>query len=350
MKHGELNYFLAALTVSIITGCGGGGGGSDDENTSDESALLPVQNETVVVETPSLYNGVTTAILINQENAETITRVFLSGSNNASIQSAQSANTEPSQSLKRQMGGTTTYNQANTLTTLNDTDEASDTDEPLIEVIEGEVSGTNTVEDYRGGSKIGKLIFNFSNFDNGSGETLYGKVTYEAASYNQQFDLVTDLTITYYELRKTQLFQDNTITGTLKYYYNDQTGSQTFTANYDTQNNNSVETLRFENLATEINVVGKIDEETYVFSESTSGRIFLSSFGYFDITTQSPLLCVQCDKAEYLEGGTVQLKGKNNSDMILTVLNSDQVQAIIDEDGDDNYESTLIFNFANLGL
>ena len=335
-----VRFFGASLLALTISGCGGGSGSS--------SPLTAAQDGGNGEESASLYQGATTPIAINQSNAETITRVLLSGSNETSNQSAQTPVAPETFTPKKQLNTLITIRKSNAFNAQIEADTV--TSHPTTEVTYGQISGTNTIEDYTNGEPIGKIIFTFDDFNDGDEETVNGRVTFDAASYNEQYDIVTDSTITFDELRTQTTVSDETISGSSTYYFNEQTGSQTFTVNWASKNNITGESFRFENLASVINVFNRTEEGNYIFSESISGRIYISSLGYFDIITQSPFLCEECEDSKYLEGGAIQLKGANNSDILISVLADNKIQALLDEDGDDFYESTLTFEFSNLGL
>jgi hypothetical protein len=184
MKYPFSRVFGASLVALTLAGCG-------SKENSDES---PAQIIETAEEDKSIYQGVDTPVSIDQGNAETLARVLLSGSNDTPRTSV--ALQAKAQSVSKQLNSTNSGKTSNTYSALTEITTQSEANEPVVEVIYGSISGTNTVEDYAKGAKTGIVKFTFDEFNNGNGETVYGKLEYNAIVYDPTFELVTESTYT----------------------------------------------------------------------------------------------------------------------------------------------------------
>jgi len=339
MNKGTFKLLGIVFIILVLAGCGGGGSGGSSSESIDNNTE----------EDTSLYQGAKTPVQINLSNAETLTRVLLSGSNSSASDAvqAQTLSKPLPAAIQKQIN-----NRSIRYTSMTNIEGETNTysSQSTTETIQGLNSGTLYVEDLSNGEVTGTVILTYTNFNDDDGETINGKMTMEVISYDSTFDFPTDSKIFYENFRISSDTIDETVTGEIRIKFNTQTGSQTVSVNFDTKDNNTAESLRFENLVSIISPYTQDEEGNLLFTESYSGRIYISTLGYFDVSTQSPLFCSRCDNSEYLPGGSLFLSGENNSSILISVINTEQLQAQIDEDGDEYYESTLILNFSNIGL
>lgn len=339
MKYPLSRVLGASLLAVSLAGCSSGG---DSDGEITEASVTSVE------ENNSIYQGITTPINIDHSNANTLARVLFNGSNDTTRSSTQ-ANTT-TQSVSKQLSAAQPNKANSSYSTQAET--TSEVNDPIVEVIYGSISGTNTVEDYKKDSDTGVVKFTFDEFNDGSGETIYGKFDFNIITYNATFDLITEAVFTYDELRTQTSTTDKVSYGTYKNLFNTETGTQTRILDLFTRNLIKDESIRTEGLIMELSVAGRNEDDKVVFAESISGRIFIRTLGYIDIETQQPLYCIEhnCSSSDYLASGLIQIRGANGSDLVISIMDDEKVRAYLDEDGDGAYESTLQFTFDSVGL
>ncbi|WP_144395481.1 hypothetical protein [Pleionea sediminis] len=96
----------------------------------------------------------------------------------------------------------------------------------------------------------------------------------------------------------------------------------------------------------------ELDTEASLFTMTLNGTVDISSQnGAFTIATLEPLVFdANGEAAEFIISGKFQLTAEDNSSVIVTVLDSTQVQLDIDENGDGIIDETLVIDIADLNL
>lgn len=322
-KHGYKFVLVVVLGLVGTVGSGGGGGGGGGEDGVG----------------PLIYSGNTDPAVITTSNATTFVANIIGSNESADIiisdRAAQNAKANnfsiatPTQLLKRDLfaminpriiiSGT----RLQTLAAIQ-VDETESCDS-------GSVRFSGTLNN----DGTGTVNVSFNNCQEGD-SIIDGDATLRVDVYDINYEEIIDGTMHFSLLRFSDANFDISISGELRVELEIGTNTEITTINIDAKNNHSNEMAKIENLVTITNYDYYFMPSSY--SESISGRIYDSEYGYIDISTDesfsySNMLLEFADLS-----GQLTLTGATNTSILVKVLSATLVLVELDLDADTVYE------------
>lgn len=330
------------LIFFLIAGCGGGGGGGADggDGTGGGTAGRIT------------YTGETTQSRLTANNANRLFALIWDGGSSSQLNSTGPKAVASTPSVHATNAGFATVaaslvkQVSSTASRFSGAHRRVNSSIPVNETTTGTVSGTfsmtGSIDD---GTGKGSLVLTYINFNDGSGYIYDGSLTMQVAGYDLSADVITDATLTCTVLTTKSAAADLSISGAIRFQLNLQTATEVTTINVDGRDNVANKSFRFENFV----LTDLYDNQgtPTTLSERYSGRLYLETMGYVEVTTTSP--CLYSDlQAHPSSGGPVVLTGAGNSSARVTPLSTSYVQIEVDADGDRTFESKKAHAWNNL--
>ena len=277
--------FLACSLVLGLAACGGGGGGGSSPATTTTSA----NTNTFPPQVPITYTGVNTAASVSANNAGMISAnvVGASGAAGGSIVvSAVAVQGNTTTSTTPQPTGATGLSRR-----LSQAMRSSDIDKSYGGVLAGAAintttpcdSGTMQVSGTTAANGTGTVNIAYNNCRTGS-DTINGPASLRIDSFDQANNIITDGTLTMTRVDFSGPGMSFGLTGTLRSQIDVGAATTKLTTNIVTQDGAGHQ-MRTQDLI----VTNTYDDVTSpsFFTESVSGRVFDSTSGYVDVSTQT---------------------------------------------------------------
>jgi len=308
-------FFVSALSITAIVGCGGGGGGGGE----------------VGVPAGITYTGVTTQALIDENNAVDIVLETYEGVDTTSELNVLGAVSENSSSVRNPLFfDISAYFQS------------------VIYEIESSVGqnseymgAVRTESDTVNGSCGGSFSYNLTGDDqtgNFSGALTFNNLCEQGYKANGSMNLSANINLNTGEFNYLEMtFTNFTMTsgqesismkGSID--FNLQSSPITMTFSFIYKDNNLNKTYKCENFAYEYTEGSGFVDMTF------SGRFYHHDYGYVDIVTESPLRINGSDS--YPSSGSVIFTGDFGTKARLNVINSSFFIVEADTDGDGSYD------------
>ncbi|WP_289031234.1 FG-GAP-like repeat-containing protein [uncultured Paraglaciecola sp.] len=305
---------LSWLTICLLSACGGGSG-----NLSSTPPNSSAKN---------LYQGLTSKADVNETSAGVFVDTLFQGFISTGLDATDSEG------------------------------ESSVVDDKLV----GGCGGSATFEDNRTtNSYLGTLSLDFDNFDDCSGTILDGEMVLDILEWDYSRSDIKNGTIEFDNTHIIDPESDLTMTGTFSFEYDSEQIVEIYTTeSFEITNNQNstqywyvdyVEKLKYDNAQT-------LDNVTAI---NFSGRLFISEYGYMDISSNVDFLCAEfsafnpsgCD-INYENLGKITLTGNQGSIDFSFVAhsNSDYSKILkieIDNNNDDTIDLELIENLSPNG-
>lgn len=340
---------LACSLVLGLTACGGGGGGGSTSSSSVGGGGTPFPPQT-----PLSYSGVSTAATVSATNSAGITANVM-GTSNASVggtvvagvqaQAVSSAAPQPTgaSGLARRLA------QA-----MRTSDMASPNSGALagaaIDQTTACDSGSVHVTGTTAADGTGTVSVAYNSCRTG-GDTLNGPASFKIDAV--QNGIVTDGTLTITRITFTGPGINSDLTGSLRAQVNTSAQTMTLTENLITQDNVTGHQAKTENLVI-VNTYDDVLQPTF-FTESINGRVFDSTSGFVDVTTQtapftSPWgpLYFATSAQSFPDWGIIVLSGATSS-VRVTSFGIDLAKLEIDSNGDGVVDNTARMRWSELG-
>ena len=221
---------------------------------------------------------------------------------------------------------------------------------PVGNVTQGTVSGTMTASGSVNSDGTGSIGIVFSNYNNGDGYTYDGKCTFTVTGYDTTYYMITDSSIVIARLTAKTTAASYSMSGTISGHIDPVQTTEKETFNIAARNDTTNGSLK-----TEAYCITRTFGSWYDLtkcSESRSGRVYIDSYGYVDLSQSTPL--VYNHFGQYSEdipesGGPLLLTGAGGTKIRMTPISLSQFQMEVDTNGDDTYEISRIINWASWG-
>ncbi len=317
-----------AFTLVLLSACGSGGGGSDGEIT---------------------YSGNVNRAVITTGNAATLVANFMSdATTTGTIATPRAASTAPSKGtnpvhlahrLSRHLRETTLLTVAarsaepGTAARI-DVDES----EPCES---GSVRTTGTLDD----DGTGTLTATFDKCRFG-GETLNGEVTVRIDVFDIASLLITDATFSFSSLSVTNQTFKGSFGGAIRFQVPSGIYSERLTVNMVARDDTTGVMSKADNLV--IVDVYDLGPGLSPYSETLTGRVFDSVYGFVDIDTLVPSIFNTINQL-FPDSGQLLINGADSTNTRITVLSATLVGLELDLDGDGANQVNAILQWVDLG-
>jgi chitinase len=333
--------FIAFSMISLLANCGGGGGSGTSGGSSSGVGGIT-------------YDGLKSQATISVANANTIFAAVWSIGDSSSLLTADSSSLaiaslvkspkeDRSVALFKQMKGgamsaiKVLSQRSNTMTAAASTSGTHP----------GSVSGTITITgNIDPVSGTGSLAIVYSNYNDGDGITYDGTVFVQVAGFDNSSGIITDGTLSFTLWKIVTTASDVSLTGSMRQQENLKTNIETLTLNMDGRDNKTHDEFRYQNF-----VVRTVYDNMYsptTMTETDTGRIYLSRYGYVDITTTNPLVYTSSLQANPNSGGPIILSGASGSKTAISPISASSVRIEVDANGDGVYELRNTYAWSNL--
>lgn len=334
--------FIALISVvtAVVTACSGGGGGGSN---ADPNKV--VQLELPPVEFKVIYSGSTVVAPLNLFDAHSFFSLAWGDPINLPPLVERATQTPRMISAVTNAAATTIVRPTRRAAKISSQNkQAFAAAVSANQSIKGVVSGTMTISGARNADGTGVVTLTYQNFSDGDGVVYDGQIIELIRAYDRDFDLATDASM---EIELLKIKSSNnavSISGKFDEKFDLTTLVDTYTFNVDGIVENTKEGFRYQNFIATV----FYSETGNAVSESFSGRVFLASQGFVDVTTAAPLACSVCPSLNPDNGGPVILVGKNQSRAKISPRSETRVRVDVDEDGDLTYEKSALYLWANL--
>ncbi len=314
-------------SLSIITSCGGGGGGGGGGGIT--------------------YDGLVTQASISAGNASSIFSAVWNGG--ATTGSASLSKASPAVTVK-DSGTVVLFRQLRDRVLATGLASQSKTTmfaTAVNETYNGSVSGTLTISgNIDANYGTGSLTMTYVNYNDGDGYTYAGTIGVKINGFDMTNILVTDGTMSSTLLTIKSADGDISLSGSMRLQESRQNNSDTLTVNMDGRDNSTGDLFRYQNFV----VTSVYDNILFpsTETETDSGRVYVSRYGYADVTTTNPLIYASYFQEFPNSGGPVILSGAGGSKAVITPISAVNVRIDVDADGNGVYESTNTYAWSNL--
>jgi len=331
LRFGTLLFLTSFLALSSCGGGGGGGGGGDGSGGE------------------ITYTGNVNRAVITTSNAATlVANVMGDAATTGTITPSRATSTAPSKGtnqahlarrLSRHLRETTVLTVAarsaepGTAAKI-DVDESEPCDS-------GSIRTTGTLNDDGTGTltaSFDKCRFN--------GETLNGEVRVRIDVFNITSLLITDATFSFSPLSVTNQTFKGSFSGTIRFQVPSGIHSERLTVNVVTRDDTTSIMTKAENLL--IVDVYDLGPDLSPYSETLTGRVFDSVYGFVDIDTLVPLIFNTIDQL-FPDSGQLLFKGVGSTNARITVLSAKLVGLELDLDDGSANEVVATLQWADLG-
>ena len=308
-------FFVGALSITVIVGCGGGGGGGG-------------------VPAGITYTGVTTQALIDENNAVDIVLETYEGVDTTSELNVLGAVSENSSSVRNPLFfDISAYFQS----VIHEIESSAGQNSEYMGAVRTESDTIN-------GSCGGSFSYNLTGDDqtgNFSGALTFNNFCEQGSKANGSMNLSANINLNTGEFNYLEMtFTNFTMTSGQESIsmngridFNLQSSPITMTFSFIYKDNNLNKTYKYENFAYEYT-------EGFGFVDMTfSGRFYHHDYGYVDIVTESPLRINGSDF--YPSSGSVIFTGDSGTKARLNVINSSSFIVEADTDGDGSYDDYI---------
>ncbi|OIO61325.1 MAG: hypothetical protein COX57_10495 [Alphaproteobacteria bacterium CG_4_10_14_0_2_um_filter_63_37] len=316
------------LVVGLLTvaGCNSGGGSS----SSTSSTIT--------------YSGSTQPAQIDTTNAGTVAGTSAGGAGAASAVAAGAVATPSSSGSASHIGHLVASLAKERYQTFpRGTGPAGVT---YNQTIPGAVSGSMTVSgSVNATTQVGTVTIAFNQYNDGVG-SMDGSMTVQVVGYDIASDTMTDATIQFDHLTVKDSVDWFSMNGSIVDRVNLTSQTETMTSNLDMVDHYLGESVRFQNFV----IVDVYDSFLFptTYTETENGRVYISSFGYVDLTTAAPLVYTEATQANPDSGGPITMTGANNSAVRLTPVDATNVFEEVDANGDGVFEFSQTVAWSNL--
>jgi hypothetical protein len=324
---GSIVLRTAALLLSAaLAACSGGGGGGGGGGGSTA---------------PLVYTGNTSAANISGTNAALLVANVVGGSDASgaflSAASGSDSGARPfALRLNRALRGTPGLSGSNgrqlTSVPVNETDPCDS----------GTVSLSGDINQNTG---TGTLNVTWNNCRTGN-DTLNGAGSVRVDAFDFGFRAVTDGTFTFQRVTLTTPSITGTVSGSLRLQVNFANSSETTTANLITLDGSGKMTMT-QNFVV-IDTFNTLFAPPSSFTERVSGRLFDSTHGFIDITTDQALVFPTITQ-RFPSSGRLILTGANNRHVRVITFSSNAVTLGLDLNGDGSSEVSASLKWTDLG-
>ncbi len=331
---------IVSVVTVVVTACsgGGGGGGNSDPNKLVQLELPPVEFKIV-------YSGSTVVAPLNLSDANIFFSLAWGDPINLPPLVERSTQTPRMTSVAENAAATTIIRATRRAAKISSQNkQASAAVVSVNQAIKGVVSGTMMISGARNVDGTGVVTLTYQNFNDGDGVIYDGQIIELIRAYDRDFDLATDASMEMDLLKIQSSNNAVSISGKFDEKFDLTTLVDTYTFNVDGVIENTKEGFRYQNFISTV----FYSETGSAVSESFSGRVFLASQGFVDVTTAAPLTCLVCPNLNPDNGGPVILVGKNQSRAKISPRSETRVRVEVDEDGDLTYEKSALYLWANL--
>ena len=203
----------------------------------------------------------------------------------------------------------------------------------------GRVSGTLNDDG------TGTLTVTYNDCRSGE-DMLRGTVTLRVDAFDLTYFIPTDATFSFPVLTLTTSNSTESVSGSLRDQVNVVTNTETLTANTVTRDDLSGDMQKVENLI----IVGVYDNLLFPssYSETITGRVFDSVYGYVDVTTVTKLVFSSINQL-FPNGGQLRLTGAANARIRVSAQSAVLVKLELDLNGDSVYETPATLKWTDLG-
>jgi hypothetical protein len=250
---------LASSIFCVLISCGGGTQDTQDRQTNSPS--LPPSS---IVNMPALYQGLTSAAAITEENVEKFSDVILG------------------EILKFAEDSADSFSESQVLGNR------------LIGGCGGEATFVNGLDP---DTLLGELSLDFNDFDNCSRTKINGEMVLDIQEVKLSTEDITKLSINFKEVRITGEKTDLIFAGKLGLKIDFEKSTEHYTTDlFEVKDNYLSSAYRLENYS----------EQNYFLSNnfenlielSASGRLFIADEGFVDITTEGESVCLMPKRAD----------------------------------------------------
>lgn len=322
---------LGVALAGLLAACGGGGGGGGGIT----------------------YGGITDPAAVTPQSAEDFVANVTGGS--SGIAAAGSFIVKPVEKPGDAVAGNAIVRAITTQvrTVLNRPSEAAQkagSAKPFSDSFPGEVAGSATIRGDIDDNGLGHVNMRFSGFDDGEG-ILDGSVSAVVVAFDEDTG-VLDMQMNVPRLRFIDDVDDLSISGRVDATVQVFSDRMLLLMNVDGRDNLTDESVRMENMQVDI----RFDELLSLFpceeTMSFSGRLYVSQWGYVDVTTASPLVFDSsgCFQAYPNRGGPLRMVGNGGSQAEATPLSASTVRVQVDADGDGTFDDVTDRAWDDLGL
>ena len=343
-------HFLACPLVLALAACGGGGGSSSTPTTGNSTAntSTPAPANTFPPQVPITYSGVTTAATISATSAATISANVVGASSAAGgsiVVSAVAVQSDtPTASTAPQPTGATGLSRR-----LSQAMRSGDVNKTYGSAFAGASidtttscdSGTMQVSGTTAANGTGTLNIAYNNCRTGT-DTINGPATLRIDSFDTANHIITDGTLTMTRVDFSGPGLNFGLTGTLRSQIDLGAGTTRLTSNIVTQDSTGHQTRTQDLVVT--NTYEDVTSPTF-FTESVTGRVFDSTSGYVDVSTQTapftapwgPLYFATSTQS-FPDWGIITLTGATSSVKLTSF--GDVAKMEVDANGDGTVDNT----------
>lgn len=306
---------IICFSFTVLSACGGGGGGGG--GSSDGGTTL-------------IYQGKTTPATVTASSAQQFFLFFMSGVG----EGAPTGGTIQGGVVKltARQSFLTAKRSLKTVASIP---------------VSGDIPGASGMAYYSGtieANGTGVITFTYVAYDSGDGYIFNGLMTVTVNAYDAATDTVTDGVIQFKGLTVTVSQQSYTMAGSAHFNYNIGSMTESITMNIDGRMSSNNEYFKFENL---------VDTSVYnnqyaptTCTETVSGRIYLGSQGYVDISQVAPLHYDYFNRFNVdvpNAGGPLILSGASSGRARVIPLSISQFKIDVDSTGDGVYEESASY-------
>lgn len=251
---------LASSTLYLLSSCGG----SSPNSPATNPTTPPTSPSNPIGQMPNLYNGLTSAAEITEQNIEKFSKVIFGDMLKIAENSADSS------------------------------DESQVVGERLIGSCGGDAA---FVSDIDPSTLLGELSLNFSDFDDCSGTKINGELVLDVLEVEISTEEITKVVFNFKDVDITGEKTDLTFAGELVLTIDFENYTELYTTELFEVNDNFLGSgYRLENYS-ELNY---FYDSSFVnlFELSISGRLFIAEEGYVDITTQGDAVCIMRQRTD----------------------------------------------------
>lgn len=321
----KLIGLLGLTCVLWIAGCGGGG-----ESSSGSPSVASNSSSGSVSVASNSYSGKTAPAALTASNSQMFFQFLFTGI----------LNDPPT-------GGTTAVSKIaavgrSAVLTSKAVSRTVAAAVPMQGTISGAVSGSATYSGLVEENGTGVITLSYRVFSSSEGYSYDGEMKIAINTFDTASEIITDAQLEFSELTITSPQGKFTMQGSMHQHVDISTWTETLDLNVEGRTNTSVEAFRLEDLR--VIAVYSSPGTSLSSSETLTGRLYLGSEGYVDISQTTPLhfdylgqLAVDLPNA----GGPLLLTGAAASKARFTPLSISQLLIEVDSNGDDIYENTV---------
>lgn len=328
---------LGIALVMFLTACGGGGGSS----SSSPPASLS-------------YTGSTSPATISVANGSVLASSVLGGSSSTNIMTGVSVSPATHRNMSAYIAEiANAARQAPAHASTGVVPAAGAVVTIPATTVPGTSGGTLTMSGQVDNVIMtGSMTLVFANYSNGV-MRMSGTVWMSFSAWDAANSLPLTSTLTFTNVQMTDISSNisNRMDGSFLMQLNVGANTETLTVNAIMEESPSGRQAKLQNFVM-TNTYDNVLSPTTV-SEALSGRVFDSQYGYVDVSTVSPMVITNLNTDLYPASGQIVLTGANGTaggatKVRLTAILNLQVQVDIDVDGDNVYDNSTQYLWANL--